>query len=276
MPTPSSPRFPKAGLATAAEPATAEIDDLLARVVLCRALRQGFERPNQELHGLFFSEPGRRALRRAARRLDAGAGAALGQALDLLYGRRRPPLGALQQQHDRIFGHTLRGNVCPYEVEYGRTQALQQAQELADLAGFYAAFGLRPAADRRERPDHVACELEFLEFLYRKEIWSIQLRDSEMRGTTQRAVRRFLRDHLARFGRAFGLELWREDPDGFFGHLGLLCEAFLAVECERLDLPLGPRFLELRSEDADIAPAACGPSEKLVRIGGGSDPEPWP
>lgn len=275
MPTPSDTRSPKAGLATPSGGPTVEIDDLLARVVLCRALRQGFDRPCRELHELFFSDRGRRALRRAVRRLDARPAAPLRQALDQLYGRRRPRLGALQQLYDRIFGHTLRGNVCPYEIEYGRSQALQQAQELADLAGFYAAFGLQPAADRRERPDHVACELEFLEFLYRKEIWAIQRRDPEMRETTRRAAQRFLRDHLARFGRAFGLELWREDPDGFFGRLGLLCEAFLAAECERLDLPLGPRFLELRSDEADIAPAACGSSEKLVRIGGGGDPEPW-
>lgn len=252
------------------EPAVS--DQLLARAVVYRALGIGLDQPTQATHAGFCA--GRAALQLAARTLEEEVDGPLFAAVERLLGLAPPGHEALRRSHERLFGHTLRGRVCPYECEYDSRAMLQQAHDLADLAGFYAAFGLCTGEGRHERPDHVACEVEFLEFLVRKECWALEHGDGEMAGTTRAAARMFLGDHLARFGRAFAGALQEAEPDGFYGALGELCETFLRLECERLDLPLGPKVLELCSTEPDGVPMACGSagsgnSDELVQLGGG-------
>ncbi len=250
----------------------AACDRLLARGVLYRALKLGLDRPGEALLAAFFEPGGRAALARAAERLNGAAGGELAPAVESLQALAAPTLDELHRSHERLFGHTLRGRVCPYECEYGRQALLQQAQELADLAGFYAAFGFRAREARHERPDHVACEFEFLELLARKECWALDNDDDEMADVTRTAARRFLRDHLARFGRAFARALQDAAPGEFYGALGALCEAVLHADCRRLEVPLGPEVLELRSTAPDGVPMACGDDEpeELVQLGGGA------
>ena len=49
---------------------------------------------------------------------------------------------ALASRYRFLFGHTVRGEIPPYETEYGNEALFQQPQELGDLMGFYRAFGL--------------------------------------------------------------------------------------------------------------------------------------
>ncbi len=68
-----------------------------------------------------------------------------------------------------VFGLVVSQDCPPFETEYLPSRdAFQRAQELADIAGFYQAFGLQPAPRRGLRPDHVALELEFVAFLLEK------------------------------------------------------------------------------------------------------------
>jgi hypothetical protein len=113
----------------------------------------------------------------------------------------------------------------------------------------------------------VACELEFLEFLALKEAWALQHDDREMLEVTRNAARIFLRDHLGRFGIAFGLALARIDPGGFHGATGLLAVAFLRSECARFEVPPGPELLPVLPYEEDGAPMACGDGSDLVQIG---------
>ncbi|MCP4204564.1 MAG: hypothetical protein GY769_21860 [bacterium] len=255
-------------VASTTDVATAR-DELLARGVLYRALKLGLDRPTQETHRAFFDNERRQALRLAARWLEHGRPGALAAAVDLLYRDAPPQLEQLERSYEHLFGHTLRGRVCPYECEYGRRAMLQQAHELADLAGFYAAFGLKASETRHERPDHVACQFEFLEFLVRKEDWALENGDAEMAQITREAGKKFLRDHLSRFGRAFAHTLEEAAPGEFYGSLGGLCQALLRFDCERLELALGPKVLELASTAPDHVPMACGSagSDDLVQLG---------
>lgn len=239
-------------------------DRALARAVLCRALRTGLERPGRGTAAAFFSAPGRRTLLRAAALCDETA--ALRAVVERICFVEGAVPELLSPLHERIFAHTLRGLVCPYECEYGRREALQQAQELADLAGFYAAFGLRLDPGTHERVDHVGCELQFLEFLSRKESWALERGDEEMVRITRRAVRRFLAEHLGRFGRAFACALQAAGERGFYSRLGALLETFLLVECRRCGVAIGPEVLELREPQEDPAPMACG-GDDMVQIG---------
>lgn len=244
-------------------------DLLLARAALCRFLRLGLAPPDRRNHETLCSAATWTAMELAARTLDRTPNGELLAAAEAFEADPAWTLAEARKAHRHLFGHTLRGRVCPYECEYGRRPLLQQAQELADLAGFYRAFGLRPSRRRPERPDHVACELEFLEFLSVKEALALERRDDESREVTRGAVRRLLMEHLGRFGRAFARSLAEAAPERFHGRLGVLLEAFLVVECERLELPLGPAMLELRAEVPDQTPMACGSDDELVRLGDG-------
>jgi TorA maturation chaperone TorD len=69
----------------------------------------------------------------------------------------------------RRLGHPVpESGVSPYETSHVKGDAFATSQLLADLAGFYRAFGV-DLADRRERQDHVAVQLEFLALLAAKE-----------------------------------------------------------------------------------------------------------
>ena len=244
-----------------------ETDAALARGVVYRALALGFQRPSESIvAGLTVGRP---ALEAAAVLLDAMRGAAkpllpaVRALVDLL------PTGApgLAAVHARLFGHS-QGLVCPFETEYGAGGSFRQPQELADIAGGYVAFGLRPRSGVDERVDHVACECEFMDFLARKEAFALAAsrelggipatESEEMGEITRRAAAGFLRDHLGRFGRAFATRLMREDEGGFFGALGGVLLGFLDLECERMGVPAGAPTLDVRPPGQDDVPMACG------------------
>jgi len=130
---------------------------------------------------------------------------------------------------------------------------------MSDLGAFFLAFGLQVAAGARERPDHIACECEFLLVLARKEARAQELGDTPMWEATRAAARAFLRDHPGRWAPAFGANLARLDSDGFYGALGRLLAAFAAAECRRVGVTAGPEFLRLRSTAPDDTPIGCGP-----------------
>jgi len=168
--------------------------------------------------------------------------------------------------HAKLFGHTARGVVCPYEAEYGQEGLFEQPRQLARIMGFYHAFGLTTRDAERERADHISCELEFLDFLSRKEAVALESNDSALQSETQKATRLFLRDHMARFGFAFARLLRENEPTGFWGRLGELLFDFLTFECRRLRLPPGMQLLSLRTAEEDAVPMACGEPSDLIQL----------
>ena len=257
------------------------LDEALARGVLYRAITIGLRPPAEDHERSPFSPGGGDALREAALIVEAHwpQGDPLLSAVEALCARKASP-AERRTWHSRLFGHS-RGLVCPFETEYGPDGAFRQPQELADIAGYYLAFGLRPAEAQDERVDHAACECEFMGFLARKEAFALEgLRlfpddpEAEERlDTVQGAARRFLREHLGRFGRAFASLLIKEDTGGFHGTLGTVLFRFLGKECHRFGLPPGPATLELRTPVPDETPMACGrPEEQLIQI----QPRPRP
>lgn len=241
-----------------------ERDLALCRSALWEALALGFRRPTAETAARLASPEGAGALALAAEVLDregAGEPGARGLAARVLALAREPAatVEELCDAYDRLFGHTARGRVPPYETEYGEDSPFLPQQEMADLAAFLRAFGLVRRPDARERLDHVACECELLAVLARKEAHALERGDAAMRDGTAAAGRAFLRDHLGRWAPAFGRRLAREDAGGFHGALGALCAEFVEAECRRLGVPAGPALLRLRSTDDADVPMACGP-----------------
>jgi DMSO reductase family type II enzyme chaperone len=244
-----SPHVAPAGARPDADAATA-----LCRSALYEALALGFRPPAPETAARLATPAGAAGLVAAAGVLDAHA---LGPLVRRLAATDTRP-AALDAAYRRVAGHTTRGEAPLYETEYGSADLFQQPQELADLAGFYGAFGLVAAPGGHERPDHVACEAEFLMFLARKEAHALEQGDGAMLEVTRRAARLFLRDHFGRFVPALAARLERADPDGFYGALGALAAAFVAAECARADVPAGAVTLRLREPVEDRVPMACG------------------
>lgn len=97
----------------------------------------------------------------------------------------------LKQEYTALF---LKSDVPPYECSYVPPSRL--VQELADVSGFFLAFGLRSYQDRQ---DHLVSELEFMAFLCLKESIALgnQL-DAEAK-ICRDAQSKFLHDHLGRW-----------------------------------------------------------------------------
>ena len=228
------------------------------------ALALGFRRPTDETVARLASAEGAQALAAAAALLDVDRRADLAARVRRL--ARRDGVAALEESFRRLFGHTARAAVPPYETEYGEDSLFLPAQEMADLAAFYRAFSLTLSAGAHERSDHIACQCEFLLVLARKEAYALERDDAAMAEAAGRAARLFLRDHLGRWGPALGGKLARSDPDGFYGALGGLCRAFVTHECARLGVAAGPEFLRLRSPLPADAPMACGSAAEIPEV----------
>ena len=258
---------------------SAGVDEPLARAVVYRTLSMGFQAPEDGRLRQMGARDGFPTVIAALRHLQDRAGS--GSIVPVITRLRSMPVEeveALANRFARLFGHTARGLVCPCETEYGPANAFYQPQQLADLSGYYLAFGLRPIAAAEVRVDHIACECEFMDFLSRKEAWLLASlaepgrnptargQDEETLEVTRQAARTFLRDHLGRFGRAFASRLVSEDGDGYFGVLGRLLRAFVEVEAARMGVEVGPIDLVVRPETIDDTPMACGTADELIQI----------
>ena len=250
----------------------ARVDDALARAVVYRTLSIGFQAPTDERLRQVGARDGYRVVTAALRRLDQRAGRnQLMPAAALLAALPAPDAAALAASFWRLFGHTTRGLICACETEYGPDNGFHQPQQLADISGYYLAFGLRPVAASEARADHIASECEFMDFLNRKEALLLTHRARGAKGDetldlTRQAARTFLRDHLGRFGRAFAASVASADGPGYFGALGHLLLAFVVVECRRMRVDAGPVELAVRPDSVDETPMACGSADELIQI----------
>lgn len=97
----------------------------------------------------------------------------------------------LNQEYTSLF---LKGSAPPYECSYLPPSRLNQ--ELADISGFYLAFGLQTNNDRQ---DHLVSEMEFMSFLCLKESIAQGNQKDEEAGICRDAQTKFLEDHLGRW-----------------------------------------------------------------------------
>jgi DMSO reductase family type II enzyme chaperone len=238
--------------------AIGEIDLALCRSTLYSALALGFRPPTEETLARLGSQEGAEALADAAAVLDTDTELELVRAARALAITKAATVTELTGSFERLFGHTARGPVPPYETEYGTETPFQQPYELGDLTGFYRAFGLTLNTEEHERADHVSCECEFLSFLALKEAYALEKQDASMLEETRKATRLFLHNHLGRFLIAFVRKLAREDRGGFYSSLANLSSTFITQECTRLGIPLGPKSLSLRQVTNDSVPMGCG------------------
>lgn len=178
-------------------------------------------------------------------------------------------VAALQAQYREAFG--LTGSQC-YETEFGLPHEFRQSQELADIAGFYRAFGFQLGGSRHERPDHLSTELEFMYLLALKEAYALENGMASQAGICQEAQRTFLRDHLGRWTSLFSASLRRSTEARLGTHggsnlypwLAQLAQEFIALELQLLGVQLEEGLIpEMKPTpfNPDFSCAGCAAAE---------------
>jgi TorA maturation chaperone TorD len=238
----------------------------LARECVYRFLAAAFRDPWSDSWQPLFDETSRRLVCEAGALLQAGPAATLGfgelPLEDLDISRLVAALPAssveLRAEYDRVFGLVLCRECPPYETEYHPAEeTFLRAQQLADVAGFYRAFGLQPSRQRPERPDHLSLELEFMAFLLMKKRLAdgTEAEAPERRETCEAALRGFFREHFSWWTPSFATGLRRKAAGGFYHQLACVLAALLPLERERFQVPpprqpLPPALIERPEESS--------------------------
>lgn len=155
------------------------------------------------------------------------------RALDASHGA--VTVDGLGDDYGYIFGHALSRDCPPYETEYAGAHIFMQSQELADVGGFYAAYGLAIDTDSHERLDHISPELEFMHVLCEREAYALNNDRDEQAEACAQTQGQFIEDHLGRWGPYFAQLLAKRGAETVYGHVAPILEWFLAWETEYLD-----------------------------------------
>ena len=151
----------------------------------------------------------------------------------------------LQNEHRLTFG--LTGSLC-YETELGMPNEYRQSQEMADISGFYRAFGFQVGGEQRERPDFLGTELEFLYVLSLKEAYAAEQGIEEHVEVCVEARRAFLRDHLGcwigLFAQSVGRSIGPEGEGNPYLWLSRLAAAVVQEDAHSLGLSIENRRLD--------------------------------
>jgi TorA maturation chaperone TorD len=155
--------------------------------------------------------------------------------------------------YENTFGLLVSSSAPPYEIEYVNSKFdFQRSNGLADISGFYQAFGLKVAEDCPERPDHIVLELEFMAFLIGLERSANGARQFERQDVCREAQRRFLAEHLLWWTPAFAKLLGRGNAKGFYVAAGKFLAAMAPVE---------RALLKIDSSARPVAPSTIEPPE---------------
>ena len=125
---------------------------------------------------------------------------------------------------------------------------------MADVAGFYRAFGAELAGPERDRPDSAGAELEFLSCLIARRLAA----DEEGVRVCVEAEDEFLHDHVGRWLGELCRRAEAETSSPFYGAIARLGGRFIAEELERRGIEPAP-LPERRRWSVEADTFACGP-----------------
>jgi len=155
-------------------------------------------------------------------------------------------LGKIQEEYVQLFNLN---SVCPpYETEYTSPHVFSKTQSLADIGGFYKAFGLELGSGQKERVDFIGAELEFMGYLCFKTAYSLKGENHTNYEICLEAQKKFFQEHLGRWIRIFCEKLLTGAENLFYKNLSQILLSFLDFEAQFLNLRvegIAPPFLNL-------------------------------
>lgn len=138
--------------------------------------------------------------------------------------------------------------VSPYESSI-ELDPFRQARQMADVAGFYGAFGAQAHGPAADRPDHAGTEIEFLAFLALRRLQAGDAGDGDEVARCAEIEASFLSSHAGRWLPPFFRALEASAEDGYHRALGRLGAAVIDGELARRELDVeqvaavrGPRL----------------------------------
>ncbi len=151
------------------------------------------------------------------------------------------------------------GRVAAYEGSNVPATAGGVTPRLADIAGFYSAFGM---AVSKDRPDHIVAELEFMTVLLLAEAEAREAGDRERAEIAADAARVFLRDHLGTWVTAWAARVGDVDELRPWFPVAAATAELVRAECrDRRVIPL--RLSPVLPADGGLA----DPDEPAPRCG---------
>jgi TorA maturation chaperone TorD len=170
----------------------------------------------------------------------------------------------LELAHTRLFTF---GKVPPYETTYLKPNVVGHAGELADIAGFYRAFGFEVS---KERPDHLLVELEFAAFLAAKEVAAVVEQNDEAVEVVRSARCSFYKSHFGCWVGAYAAKLAATEGDVPYTKLVDVLASWIALDCRHhgvmplrpLETPSSGVFDGIDTDDNPLECMGC-PSEYL-------------
>lgn len=150
----------------------------------------------------------------------------------------------LAGEHSRLFSGQV--VATPYETEY-ETDPFAKARQMADISGFYEAWGVELSEERRTMADFIGTQTEFMALLCRKEAYALQNGWEDKVTLSIEAESAFLGSHLGRWFEIFSstVEAGAHRVNGaLFVALARLLRGFVAVELTAFGLD--PRRLTRR------------------------------
>lgn len=223
---------------------------LLARARTYQALALGYDYP----------APAQRARLTALLDEPARWASVLGEAwpallADLGSQARTAAQDAVERDFNRLFSGTV--ECSPHETSY-EPDVFARQRALADLAGFYQAFGFGLGEPSRWQPDHVGVELEFAAIVLQRHAAALVEGWDEPARVCDEALRAFLLDHTGRWHAAFSRHLGRLAATPLYRTLAEVTGRWIDRELRAFRLHPRPLADRPRSAVDDDTPPACG------------------
>lgn len=167
----------------------------------------------------------------------------------------KTPPAAWSDEYHRLFEGPI---ACPInETTYVRRD---KGAVIADICGFYRAFGFEPSTTVGEKPDHLRCELEFLAALLVMDAQAVERGLDEQADITRQAITRFAADHLADWLASFCARLLHVTALAVYGRLAEALPLVWHHLAAHLPMPeLQPGDPESgEHEEIELDPMPCG------------------
>ena len=127
-------------------------------------------------------------------------------------------------EYDRLFRAEA---IWLYAAEHLAENEFQRVNHLADIMGFYRAFGLQPDKDRA---DSLACQLEFMHYLIFKAQRALEFKDKEKEDICISAQKKFFAEYLKPAITKITKKVIASSADSFYSHAAGECLEFIKSE----------------------------------------------